>query len=71
MAPHINEDLTPYSVFIFYFASHITVSGGDQSIYDQQYLDFLDNRPSPVPHITGSEMFLVIIIQMDMINVTT
>jgi hypothetical protein len=48
VAPHINEDLTPYSVFTFYFAADITLLVEKTSQY-YQYSDFLDNGHSPVP----------------------
>jgi hypothetical protein len=58
VAPHINKALTPFSVFT------LLVEKTNQ--YYQQYLDFLDNEPSPVPNVTESEMFLylAIIIQV-------
>jgi hypothetical protein len=66
MAPHINKDLTPDSVFMLYFAAVITPVAEEMNRYYRQYLDTLDNGPSPAPDITQCEMFLflTIIVQM-------
>jgi hypothetical protein len=63
---HINKDLTPYSIFMLYFASVITLLVEETNIYYHQYLDTLDDGPSPLPDITVTEifLFLVIIVQM-------
>jgi hypothetical protein len=51
---------------MLYFAAVITLLVEEFSRYYQQYLDFLENGPSLVPDITESEMFLflVVVIQM-------
>ncbi|KDR12293.1 hypothetical protein L798_13810 [Zootermopsis nevadensis] len=48
MACHINKDLTPYNIFMLYFASVITL----------QYLDALGKGPSALSDVTESEMFV-------------
>jgi hypothetical protein len=66
VAHHIHKNLTPYSVFMWYFAVVITLLVEETNRYYQQYLHFLDNEPSPTPATTECEMFLflAIIIQM-------
>jgi fumarate reductase subunit C len=59
-----NKDSTPYSVFMLYFATVITLLV-ETNRYYQQYLDFLDNGLAAVPDISEFEMFLLLaIIQM-------
>jgi hypothetical protein len=62
MAPHMNKDSTPYSVFMLYFESVIALLVEETNRYYYQYLDTLDDGPSPLPDVTESEMFLAIII---------
>jgi hypothetical protein len=61
-APYMGKDSTPFSVFMLYSSEiiHLLVEGMNQ--YYHQYLE----RPSPIPDITDSEMFLFtgIIVQM-------
>jgi hypothetical protein len=66
MAPHINKDSIPYSIFMLYFASVIILMVEETNRYYHQYLDSLDNGPSPQPDVTETEMFLflALIIQM-------
>jgi hypothetical protein len=67
VAPPMSNDLTPYSVFMLYFAAVIILLVEEKNrYYHQQYLDFLDNGSPPVPDIAESKMFLFlsIIIQM-------
>jgi hypothetical protein len=66
VAPHINEDSTPYSVFMLYFASVITLLVEETNRYYHQYLDSLDDGPSPQPDVTESEMFLFLVIVVQM-----
>jgi hypothetical protein len=51
---------------MLYFAPVITLVVEETNQYYQQYLDTLDNGPSPAPDITACEMFLflAIIVQM-------
>jgi hypothetical protein len=62
MASHINKDSTPDSVFMLYFAAVITLVAEETNQYYRQYLDMLDNGPSPAPDITECEMFLFLAI---------
>jgi hypothetical protein len=41
VVPHINKDLTPCDLFIFYSTVTITLWVKETSCYYQQYLDFL------------------------------
>jgi hypothetical protein len=65
VALHINKDTIPYSIFILYFVAVITLML-ETNWYYHQYLDTYNVEPSLVPHVTESEMFLflVIIVQM-------
>jgi hypothetical protein len=67
VAPHGNEDPTPASVLMLYLATIIRLLVEKTNPLYQQYLHTVDNKPSPVPDITESEMSpsLVIIIQME------
>jgi hypothetical protein len=64
--PHINKDSTPSSVLMLYFAAVLTLVVKETNRYYQKYLDMLDNGSSSAPDITECEMFLflVIIVQM-------
>jgi hypothetical protein len=66
VAPHFNQDMTPYSIFMLYFASVITLLAEETNRYYHQYLDTLDDGPSPLPDVNESEifLFLAIIVQM-------
>jgi uncharacterized membrane protein len=51
--------LTPYSVFVLYFAVTISWLVEETNQYYQQYIgDFHDGLLSPVPDITESEIIL-------------
>jgi hypothetical protein len=65
-APHVNKDSTPFYVFMLYFAGIIRLLVEETNRYYHQYLDRLEDGPSPRPDVTDSEMFLflAIIIQM-------
>jgi hypothetical protein len=62
MAPHINKNSTPCSILMLYFAYVITLLVEETNKYYQQYLDILDDGPSPLPDVTESEMFLFLVI---------
>jgi hypothetical protein len=65
-APHVNMDPTPLCVFMLYFTAIIHLLVVETNRYYHQYIDRLDDRPSPLPDVTDSEMFpfLGIVIQM-------
>ena len=65
-APHITEDSTPLSVFLLYFAEIISLLVVETNRYYHQYLDTLEDAPSPVPDITESEMFLFLAVTIQM-----
>jgi hypothetical protein len=65
-APHVNKDSTPFCVFMLYFAGIIRLLVEETNRYYNEYLNKLEDGPSPRPDVTDSEMFLFlgIIIQM-------
>jgi hypothetical protein len=65
-APHVNKDSTPLCVFMLYFTAIIHLLVVETNRYYHQYLDRLDDGPSPRPDMTDFEMFLFlgIVIQM-------
>jgi len=65
-APHLNESSRPLSVFLLYFAEIITLLVVETNRYYHEYLERLDEGPSPQPDVTQSEMlvFLAVTIQM-------
>ena len=65
-APHITESSTPLSVFLLYFAEIISLLVVETNRYYHQYLDTLDQGPSPVPDITEAEMFVFLAVTLQM-----
>jgi hypothetical protein len=65
LAPHINKGSTSYSIFMLLFAV-VALLVEETKWYYQQYLDFLDIGPYPVPDVTESEMFLFLAIIIHM-----
>ncbi|PNF24699.1 hypothetical protein B7P43_G17356 [Cryptotermes secundus] len=65
-APHINKDSTPFCVFMLYFAGIIHLLVEETNRYYHQYIDRLQDGPSPRPDVANSKMFLFlgIIIQI-------
>jgi hypothetical protein len=66
-APRVNKDSTPFCVFMLLFTRIIHLLVEETNRYYHQYLDSLEEGPSPLPDVTDSEMFLFlgIIIHMD------
>jgi hypothetical protein len=58
VAPNTNKDSTPYSVSMLYVASVTTLLVEETNRYYHQYLDTLDDWPSPLLDVTESEMFV-------------
>ena len=58
VASHINDGSSPLSIFLLHFAEIITLLVVETSHYYHDYIDRLDDGPSPEPHITEAEMFL-------------
>ena len=54
---HINYG-RPLSVFLLYFAEIITLLVVETNRYYHDYIDRLDNGPSPEPDVTEAEMFV-------------
>jgi len=57
-ASHINDGSSPLSVFLPYFADIIALLVVETNRYCHDYIDGLDEGPSPEPHVTEAEMFL-------------
>jgi hypothetical protein len=68
-APHVNKDCTPFFELMLFFRGIIHLLVEETNQYYHQYLNSLENGPSPLPDVTDSKMILslrVIIIQMGM-----
>jgi len=65
--PHINDGSSPLSAFLLYFAEIITLLVVETNCYYHDYIDRLDDEPSPEPDVTEAEMFvfLALTIQME------
>jgi hypothetical protein len=65
-APHINNSSDPLAVFMLFFAEVIGLLVVETNRYYHQYLDTLDQGPSPLPDVSEAEMFLFLglILQM-------
>jgi hypothetical protein len=57
-APHTNSGSSPLEVFMLFFAGVIQLLVVETHRYYQLYLDKLEGRHSPLPDVTGTEMFL-------------
>jgi hypothetical protein len=57
-APHVNKDSTPLCIFMLYFSEIIHLLVGETNQYCLQYLNKLEDGPSPLLDVTDSEMFL-------------
>jgi hypothetical protein len=66
-ASHMKRGCTPLCMFMLYFTEIIHLLVEESNRYHHQYLASLEDRPSPLPDVTDSEIFLFlgIIIQMD------
>jgi len=65
-ASHINDGSSPLSVFLLYFAEIITLLVVETNRYYQDYIDRLDNGPSPEPDVTEAEMFVFLALTIQM-----
>ena len=68
-ASHINDGSSPLSVFLLYFAEIITLLVVETNRYYHDYIDRLDDGPSPEPDVTEAVMFafLALTIRWDMV----
>ena len=66
-ASHINDGFSPFSVFLLYFAEFITLLVVETNRYYHDYIDRLDDGPSPEPDVTDADMFVfqALTIQME------
>jgi hypothetical protein len=55
-ASHINDGSSPLSVFLLYFAEIITLLVVETNRYYHDYVDRLEDWPSPEPDVTEPEM---------------
>ena len=65
-ASHINDGSSPLSVFLLYFAEIITLLVVETNRYYQDYIDGLDDGPSPEPDVTEAEMFVFLALTIQM-----
>ena len=66
VVPELNNNSSPLSAFLLYFAEIITLVVLETNSYYRDHLDRVDERPSPQPDVTEAEMpvFLAITIEM-------
>jgi hypothetical protein len=65
-APHINDGSIPLSVFLLYFAKIISLLVVETNRYYHDYIDKLDDGPSPEPDVTEAEMFVFLALKIEM-----
>jgi len=65
-ASHINDDSSPLSVDLLYFAEIITLLVLETNRYYHDYLNKLDDGPSPDPDVTEAEMFVFLALTIQM-----
>jgi len=65
-ASHINDGSSPLSLFLLYFAEIITLLVVETNCYYQDYVDRLDDGPSPEPDITQAEIFVFLALKIQM-----
>ena len=66
MKRHINDGSSPLSIFLLYFAEIITLLVVETNCYYHNYIDRLDDGPSPEPDITEAEMFVFLALTIQM-----
>ena len=57
---HINDGASPLSIFLLYFAEIITLLEMEINCYYHDYIDRLDNGPSPEHDVTEAKMFVLL-----------
>jgi len=65
-ASHINDGSSPLSVFLLYFAEIISLLVVETNRYYHNYIDRLDDGPSPEPDVTEAEMFVFLALTIQM-----
>jgi len=63
---HINDGSSPLSIILLYFAEIITLLVVKTNRYYQDYIDRLDDGPSPEPDVTEAEMFVFLALTIQM-----
>ena len=61
-----NDGASPRSVFLLYFAEIITLLVVESNRYYHDYIDRLDDGPSPEPDVTEAEMFVFLTLTIQM-----
>jgi hypothetical protein len=59
-ASYINDGASPLSDFLLYFAEIITLLETEINCYYHDYIDRLDDGPSPEHDITEAKMFVLL-----------
>ena len=65
-ASHINDGSSPLNVSVLYFAEMITMLVVETNRYYQDYIDGFDDGPSPEPDVTEAEMFVFLVLTIQM-----
>jgi len=65
-ASHINDGSSPLSVFLLYFAEIITLLVMETNCYYHDYIDRLNDGPSPEPDVTEAELFVFLTLTIQM-----
>jgi len=65
-ASHINDGSSLLSVFLLYFAEIITLLVVETNRFYHDYLDRIDDGPSPDPDVTEAEMFVFLALTVQM-----
>ena len=65
-ASHINDGSSPLSIFLLYYAEIITLLVVDTDRCYQDYIDRIDDGPSPEPDVTEAEMFVFLELTIQM-----
>ena len=65
-ASHINDGSSPLSVFLLYFAEIITLLVVETNGYYHDYIDRLDDGPSPESDVTEAKMFVFLALTIQM-----
>jgi hypothetical protein len=57
---HINDGASPLSIFLLYFAEIFTLLEMEINCYYHDYIDRLDDGPSPEHDVTEAKMFVLL-----------
>ena len=65
-ASHINDGCSPLGVFLLYFAELNTLLVVETNRYYHDYIDRLDDGPSPEPDVNEADMFVFLALTIQM-----